>query len=109
MNLRKAPKLDDLKELFARRKDKNDHHVLWVCETGQVHLESLPAGVDPETFERSRPSMRLRLKTYNRGAGYVGRHAAADEHFIRRVYDCLLDHWPQVQQRRGVAYVDRYC
>ncbi|MFC6479418.1 hypothetical protein ACFQDN_26810 [Pseudomonas asuensis] len=49
------PTLDDLKQLYASCKDKNDHHILWICSSGKVHIDRLPANVDPEVFEKETP------------------------------------------------------
>lgn len=109
MNLKQTPCAEELKRMFASLRDKNDHHVLWVCETGQVHIDKVEPGMDAQAFAQQRPSMRLRLKTYHRGAGYVGPKAAADDQFINKVYDCLMEHWPIAERRSHVAYLDRYC
>jgi hypothetical protein len=102
------PALDDLKELYAACKDKNDNHILWVCSAGKVHIDRLPANVDPETFEQEKPEMKVRFKTYHRGKGYVGKKAAADEHFMSRMYQTLLDQWRKAQQSSSVRYVETF-
>jgi hypothetical protein len=63
MNLNDNPSLDDLKQLFAGLKDKNHNHILWVCESGAVHVDRLPGGETPEQFEQRHPSLRIRFKT----------------------------------------------
>lgn len=108
MNLNDNPSLDDLKQLFARLKDKNHNHILWVCESGAVHIDRLPGGETPEQFEQRHPSLRIRFKTYNKGGGYVGKSAAADDNFIRSVHAALQEHWRLAGRQQQPAYVDRY-
>ena len=109
MNLNKQPSLDELARLFATRKDKQDSHILWVSETGDVHLDCLEAGTCEKEFEQRTPAMRARLRTYHRGRGYVGKKAAADREFIGRVYQTLQQTWGVARNRTEVAYIDRYC
>ncbi|MBD1554832.1 hypothetical protein [Pseudomonas typographi] len=108
MNLNNQPTVDDLARLFAGRRDTHDSHILWVCESGEVHVEALGPEACEHAFEKQRPSMRARLRTYRRGGGYVGKKAAADHDFLSRVLytlkrECLgLEHG-------AVKVVDRYC
>lgn len=109
MNLNKQPSLDELAQLFAARKDQQDSHILWVSETGDVHLDCLEAGTCEKEFEQRTPAMRARLRTYHRGRGYVGKKAAADREFIGRVYSTLSHAWQTARSQPEVAYIDRYC
>lgn len=109
MNLNQQPSIDELARLFAARKDKEGSHILWICESGEVHIDSLAPEIAEEEFVRRQPSMRARLRTYHRGKGYVGRKAAADRDFIGRVYRTLQQEWPSARSRREVSYIDRYC
>lgn len=102
------PTLDDLKQLYASCKDKNDHHILWICSSGKVHIDRLPANVDPEAFEKEKPNMKVRFKTYHRGKGYVGKTAAADETFMSRMYRTLIEQWSKAQSSPRVQYIEKY-
>jgi hypothetical protein len=108
MNLNHEPTVDQLAQLLATRKDRNDSHILWICETGQVHVEGLGAHAEEGQFERTRPSMRARLRTYRRGLGYVGKKAAADREFVTRVLHTLKQEWQAAQQAKGIHVIDRY-
>lgn len=109
MNLNDTFTPEDLARLFAQRKDTHDSHILWISESGEVHLDCLPAGMAEDEFQQRTPGMRARLRTYRRGKGYVGRKAAADRDFIGRVYRTLNEQWPLARDSREVRYLDRYC
>lgn len=109
MNLNNALTPEDLAQLFAQQKDKDESHILWVSESGEVRLDRLPAGMEEEEFEKCVPTMRVRLRTYRRGKGYVGKKAAADRDFIRRVHQTLTENWRVARGNPGVHYLDRYC
>ncbi|MFC3606367.1 hypothetical protein [Stutzerimonas tarimensis] len=109
MNLNKQPTLDDLARLFAQRKDKYDSHILWVCESGEVRLDTLPPEVAEDEFVKRTPSMRARFRTYRRGGGYVGKKAAADRDFMGRLYQTLHQQWLASQSAPKVTFIDRYC
>lgn len=108
MNLNNQPTVDDLARLFAGRRDTHDSHILWVSESGEVHIEALgPQGCEVE-FEKHRPNMRARLRTYRRGGGYVGKKAAADRDFLSRVLHTLKREC-QGADHGKVKVVDSYC
>lgn len=109
MNLNNQPTPDELAQLFAARKDKHGSHILWISETGEVHLDSLAPEIDEKEFEQRTPGMRARLRTYHCGKGYVGKKAAADKDFIGRVYQTLQQEWSVVRSKPEVTYIDRYC
>ncbi len=109
MNLNNTLTPDDLAQLFSRHKDKDESHILWVSASGEVRLDRLPGGMAEEEFEKCVPTLRVRLKTYRRGNGYVGKKAAADRDFIGRVHRTLTEQWHVARGNPGVHYVDRYC
>lgn len=109
MNLNDTLSPEDLARLFAQRKDKNESHILWVSECGDVHLDCLPAGMEEEEFVKRTPNMRLRFRTYRRGNGYVGKKAAADRDFIGRVHRTLTEQWGAARNHREVQHLDSYC
>ncbi|MGF6594541.1 hypothetical protein [Pseudomonas sp. 2835] len=109
MNLNNQPTVEELARLFAARKDTLDSHILWVCKTGEVHLDSLETMSDEAEFEERKPTMRARLKMYRRGQGYVGKKAAADTQYVGRVLQTLQSEWAALQNKPGVAVIDRLC
>lgn len=109
MNLNNHPTLDELTQLFAACNDKHDSHILWVCQSGEVRIDSLATAIGEEEFEKRTPTLRARFKTYRRGKGYVGKKAAADKDFIGRVYRTLLQEWNAARTTPEVIYIDRYC
>ena len=78
MNLNEKPTIQELAKLFAARKDSLDSHILWVCDAGEVLIDSLSPCTAENEFEQRKPNMRARLKMYRRGQGYVGKKAAAE-------------------------------
>ncbi|MDD1016569.1 MULTISPECIES: hypothetical protein [Pseudomonas] len=109
MNLNNQPTVDELARLFAARKDTLDSHILWVCASGEVRLDSLETMTDEAQFEERNPNMRARLKMYRRGQGYVGKKAAADKQYVGRVLQTLQSEWAALQHTPGVAVIDRLC
>ncbi|QKZ04766.1 MULTISPECIES: hypothetical protein [Pseudomonas] len=109
MNLNNQPTIEELAQLFASRKDTLDNHILWVCESGEVHIDGMARHAGEAEFEQSKPTMRARLRTYRRGQGYIGRKAAADREFIGRVLHTLEDQWPEARQAQQVKVIDQYC
>ena len=109
MNLNNQPTVEELARLFAARKDTLDSHILWVCESGEVRLDSLDTLSDEAQFEQCNPNMRARLKMYRRGQGYVGKKAAADTQYVGRVLQTLQSEWAALQNTPGVAVIDRLC
>ena len=109
MNLNNQPTVDELARLFAVRKDTHDSHILWVSESGDVHIEGLEHHACEQAFESDRPQMRARLRTYRRGKGYVGRKAAADRDFMVKVFHTLQHECRPDMQTEGVRVIDRYC
>ncbi|MBF7141300.1 MULTISPECIES: hypothetical protein [Pseudomonas] len=108
MNLNNQPTVDQLAQLLAVRKDRNDSHILWVCEAGNVHVEALGPLSEETQFEQQRPAMCARLRTYRRGLGYVGKKAAADRHFVSQVLNTLTQAWQTRTSGSGIHVIDRY-
>jgi hypothetical protein len=109
MNLNNQPTIDELARLFASQKDRVDSHILWVCESGEVHIDRLSLHSGENEFETCNPSMRARFRMYRRGQGYVGKKAAADKDFIGRVLQTLKQEWSLIRNKSGVCFVDSYC
>jgi hypothetical protein len=109
MNLNNQPTIDQLARLFAAQKDSLDSHILWVCEKGDVHMDSLGACTEEQQFDEQHPHMRARLKMYRKGQGYVGKKAAADKHFLGHVLDTLSSEWGSAQKEPGLRVIDKLC
>ncbi|PWB30448.1 hypothetical protein DCO48_20515 [Pseudomonas sp. SDI] len=107
MNLNNQPTITELAQLFAARKDSLDNHILWVCESGEVHIDTLAPFTAEAEFEQRKPNMRARLKMYRRGHGYVGKKAAADTQFVGEVLQTLQAEWPSLKDQQGVKVIDR--
>lgn len=107
MNLNEQPTIQELAKLFAARKDTLDSHILWICEAGEVHIDSLSPCTTEDEFEQRKPAMRARMKMYRRGQGYVGKKAAADTQFVGRVLETLQQEWPALREGQGVRVIDR--
>lgn len=108
MNMNNSPTLQDLRALTAAADDLAGHHVLWVDDQGEVFLSVLPSQFSPNGFQDSKPSMRIRYETSDRGKGYVGPGAAADLQLMQREYDSLVREWADLKPGSGVQYVDRF-
>ncbi|MDE1169161.1 MAG: hypothetical protein PW845_28195 [Pseudomonas sp.] len=109
MNLNNQPTTEQLAQLFAARKDTLDSHILWVCESGEVHIDCLECVTQESEFEQQQPSMRARFKMYRRGQGYVGKKAAADKDYVGRVLQTLKHEWSEAQGSSRVHVIDRLC
>lgn len=107
MNLNEQPTIQELAKLFAARKDTLDSHILWICDEGEVHIDSLSPCTTEDEFEQRKPGMRARMKMYRRGQGYVGKKAAADTQFVGRVLETLQQEWPALREGQGVRVIDR--
>lgn len=46
----------------------------------------------------------FRLETWDAGNGYVGKDAANDESWVRRIYEALKKNWPEPQS----TYIDAF-
>lgn len=109
MNLNNQPTINEMAELFASQKDSHDSHILWVCDSGKVHIDCLSPCAAEGDFSQKHPQMRARLKMYRRGHGYVGKKAAADKDFIGRVLQTLQREWPAARDQSGIRVIDSYC
>ena len=109
MNLNNQPTINEMAELFASQKDSHDSHILWVCDAGKVHIDCLSPYAAEDDFSEEHPHMRARLKMYRRGHGYVGKKAAADTQYVGRVLQTLQHEWAALQDKPGVAVIDRLC
>ena len=109
MNLNNQPTIDQLARMIAAHKDTHDSHILWVAESGQVHIDCLSPHAGEEEFDRSHQNLLARLKMYRRGHGYVGKKAAADKDFIGQVLETLKTEWQALQNKSEVRVIDRFC
>ena len=53
--------------------------------------------------------MQMRYETFLAGNEYVGPEAAADDEWIRELFESLLKEWPKAKGRSEVAHLDPFC
>lgn len=98
MNLERDT-IEDLANLITKCDDKFGDHVVWVDESGCVHVSLIPYG--KRAWEVA-DNARFRLETFHRGNSYVGPEAAKDKRWMKDLHEWLLESW-----RSGVRdYVD---
>lgn len=107
MNLNQNPTKDQFKALLSAADDEAGHHVLWVENSGEVHVSLIPPGTMLPEFSKTYPTVRLRFETFCQGNGYVGPEAAEDDGHVARYFGWLLDEWRDAQNARpGEIFVD---
>lgn len=90
----------EIRDLLIGCDDNSGHHLLWVEESGAIHLDRLDRGECPVVFARKLGSrMRFRLEMFPRGLGYTGPNAAADVEHVRHV--CAVINAACRQNRTG--------
>jgi hypothetical protein len=108
MNLNGNPTKEELRRLVSQQDDRRGHHVLWVSDSGEVHLSLVPADLTPVGFQQAHPEMRLRYETFQRGNEYVGPAAAEDDEWISQLFDHLVKQWGKAKSKAGVEYIDLF-
>ena len=108
MNLDSSPTREDLKLLIQSQDDNAGHHVLWVDSAAEVHISTVPANLTPVGFQLSEPTMKLRLETFQCGNDYVGPNAAQDDELVDRLYNALIQNWPNAKNSKDVVYKDTF-
>jgi hypothetical protein len=76
-----------VQRLIASREDSTDTQ-LRVTRNGLAYLAS-NVWVDEEEEEK----LAFRLEGWFEGNGYVGKAAANDKAWVRRIFNCLKDNW----------------
>jgi hypothetical protein len=87
MNLAKDATKDQLADLLRAADDNEGHHVLWVDQTGGVHLD---LDVD---FSQRDPNVRFSYECYIAGNKYTGPEAASDSAWVADLLKDLLSDW----------------
>lgn len=105
MNLNSSPTKSQLEALIAACDDSAGHHVVWVDNTGNVHIDVVPQGLTPIGFEQSKPRMIMRYETFSCGTDYVGPSAAKDSKHVAEIFESLVSEWPVAQTRSKVTYL----
>jgi hypothetical protein len=108
VNLNQAPTINQLKVIFESCNDKSAHHILWVDQVGEVRVTPLPDDINPSGFEDRFPTSVLRYETFQCGNGYVGQKAAADDGFMQRLFNSLMEEWKSLGGRLTQRYIDVY-
>jgi hypothetical protein len=94
VNLTNNPTCAELADLLAGCDDAAASHVLWVTNSGEVHLDPLPTGVTPAGYERlHEKELKFRWETFHRGNDYVGPNAARDEAWVAKLLAELEHLW----------------
>lgn len=99
MNINTQPTIDELARLFAMRKDTLDNHIVWIADSGEVHLDAMSPYTQESEFRDAHPHMRLALKMFRRGQGYVGKKAAADRTFMENTLQALKSEWQKARRQ----------
>lgn len=99
---------DHLRTLLSLQDDNAGHHVVWVDFAGFVHIDTVPDGEASAWFAKDLPNCALRFGTLMAGNGYVGKSAAADDEWVGRLYQGLMDNWPVAKSGSGDTYCDKY-
>lgn len=100
MNMNHPATLDELARLFAARKDSLDCHMLWLSDSGEVHLDPMSPCSQETEFRETHPQLRACVKMFRRGQGYVGKKAAADPAYLEAVMNDLSAEWQQVRNQK---------
>ncbi len=82
--------------------DDTQHNQLRVTKEGIAHLVAWSPNKEGPAVDD--PAILFRLETSAAGNDYVGVHAAADEVFVTRIYDCLKANWPHP----AFSYIDQF-
>jgi hypothetical protein len=100
MNLNESLTREGVGALLSSADDDAAHHVLWVGNDGEVHLDPVPEDLTPAGWERQMDDViRFRHESFQRGNGYVGDAAAADSSWVEQLYEWLTTNW--TEGRRG--------
>ena len=108
MNLNQNPTKEQLKSILAAAEDGEDHHILWVDNTGTVRVTPLGDDINPVGWETKYPSTAFRYETFQVGNGYVGAEAGADDSHVDRLYRSLVKEWSGWQPSHGAQYIDHF-
>ncbi|GFM87910.1 hypothetical protein PSCICO_33090 [Pseudomonas cichorii] len=105
MNINNHPTIDELARLFAVRKDTLDSHILWIANSGEVHIDPMSPCTAESEFQANHPEMLSSLKMFRRGQGYVGKKAAADTEFMASLLQNLKDEWQAAKKQQRFVRV----
>lgn len=100
MNMNRHAHLDELARLFAACKDTLDCHMLWLCDSGEVHLDPMSPCSQESEFRETHPQLRACVRMFRRGQGYVGKKAAADSAYLESVLDAIDTQRQQLRKRK---------
>jgi hypothetical protein len=105
MNLNRNPTLQELRDLIAPCDDAAGVHILWVKQSGDVEIATVPRGSSLGDFRRDHPEMRLCCEPFQPGNEYVGPEAARDDEWVAELLDRLTTQWDYTSGKAEVAYV----
>ncbi len=94
MNMNQSPNLDALRRLVIQCDDQAGHHLLWIDRSGQVTITRLSSGDTPALWLREHQGqVAVRLESFQRGGGYVGPKAGADEAYLKGLLAEIQEAW----------------
>lgn len=93
MNLAANPTRDGLIGLVAQC-NGDKHHILWVGNDGEVHIDPLTRKQTPAEFaEEKRSEIKFRLETFDRDDALLGPVGVENNEWIDRLLRVLVDFW----------------
>lgn len=105
MNLNDNPTKEQLAELLRACDDRAGRHVLWVDRAGDVFVTPVP-GDDLPAFVASRPDVKMWLREFAAGEGFVGPGAADDVGWVEDLFLAVTQEWPKARRRPQVVAVE---
>jgi hypothetical protein len=86
--------LDNVRKLIASKDDSANRQIR-VTKAGVAYLSDVVGNQETD-------DLAFRIETLIRGNGYTGAEAAADDSWVRRIYNALQANWPKPQS----SYID---
>ena len=88
--------LENVRKLIASG-DDSTHTQLRVTKNGIAYLSDIVGAEDID-------GLAFRLETLLAGSDDVGQNAAKDDHWVKKIFECLQSNWPKPTS----SYIDRF-
>lgn len=88
--------LENVRRLIASEDDSADRQIR-VTQDGRAYLSDVVGNKETD-------GLAFRLESLMQGNGYTGAAAAADDQWVRRIYNVLRANWPTPRSR----YIDTF-
>lgn len=96
---------DQLCAVVSTIDDNVGNHIVWVDTSGYIHITTLHPGENsPLTLVKEWDDIKFRMETLCAGAGYMGKAAADDEHWMRKLHEGIQWGW----NNGMIGYIDYY-